>query len=163
MTLGRKVGTGDQGGGKVRPYLSLDPLVKTSLDLSLSTLPIARTHTGRLQDSRRWAEECAELAPRAPGSRPRRCGAGTQALGGPLSDSPTASKWRARRARRGEQTRLTTLLITTSAARRFPTTQPLPSLSSHLSSSCTPGYNSICSRTSLCLLALSLPLTVLSV
>ena len=65
-------------------------------------------------------------------------------------------------ARRGEQTRLATLLITTSAAGRFPTTQPLPSLSSHLSSSCTPGYNSICSRTGLCPLALSLPLTVLS-
>lgn len=54
-----KVGTGDHGGGKVRPYL-----VKTSLDLSLSTLPIARTHTGRWQGSRRWAEECA-----APGAK----------------------------------------------------------------------------------------------
>ena len=117
---------------------------------------------GAGQGSRRWAEECAELAPRRPGSKPRRCGAGTQALGGPLSDSPTASKWRARRARRGAQTRLTTLLITTSAARRFPTTQPLPSLSSHLSNSCTPEYNSICSRTGLCPLALSLPWTVLS-
>lgn len=73
-----------------------------------------------------------------------------------------SSQWPARRARRGEQTRLATLLITTSAAGRFPTTQPLPSLSSHLSSSCTPGYNSICSRTGLCPLALSLPLTVLS-
>lgn len=45
---------------------------------------------------------------------------------------------------------------------RLLTTTPLPSLSSHLSSSCTPGYSSICSRTGLCPLAPSLPSTALS-
>lgn len=42
------------------------------------------------------------------------------------------------------------------------TTPPQLSLSSHLSNSRTPGYGSICSRTGLCPLALSLPLTALS-
>ena len=137
--------------------------MKTSLDLSLSTLSTARTYTGHWQGSRRWAGGGVCCA--------RRRGAGlkTQTLRrrdsgpcGPLSESPTARQWLARRARRSEQTWLSTLLITSRAARRFPTTQPLPSLSSHLSSSCTPGYNSICSRTGLCPLAPSLPLTVLA-
>ena len=135
--------------------------MKTSLDLSLSTLPIAKTYPGHWQGSRRWAE-CAAPGAAAADSRPRRCGAGTQGPCGPLSESPTASQWLARRARRSDQTWLSTLLITSRAARRFPTTQPLPSLSSHLSSPCTPGYNSICSRTGLCPLAPSLPLTVLA-